>query len=242
MVPYRRESPPDGILDQLAWWGVGGYYAESHEATENCPHCSVNGSLFGIYAHNNQVTFRGFYPNQVILLSIYEFAGEDPECEYSVADFLAFRSVEMSADGSRTVTFTGNLDAGLMIGDIYDAHTGELLMRVQGRKSVNDVKLECEQWNNAASSTCSNASPQQLQIGDKAYVCTANAALRLRDAPGTDSDTIRSFMPGTNLDVIDGPVCVDDWYWWKVRMETGDVGWMAEGGDSIDPYFICPKK
>jgi hypothetical protein len=31
-----------------------------------------------------------------------------------------------------------------------------------------------------------------------------------------------------------------NWFWWKVELDPGLVGWVAEGGDNIDPYYICP--
>ena len=62
--------------------------------------------------------------------------------------------------------------------------------------------------------------------------------------------------PGSNLLIIDGPKCYDGATWWKVRVEIGSwvfsdekflttteyEGWVKEGSDEEDPYFICPVK
>ncbi len=48
--------------------------------------------------------------------------------------------------------------------------------------------------------------------------------------------------PGTSMMIIDGPVCSDNWSWWKIRLNDGSEGWVAEGGDQTDPYYICPIK
>jgi len=45
--------------------------------------------------------------------------------------------------------------------------------------------------------------------------------------------------PGTALAIVDGPICADGWLWWQVQAEGGEIGWVAEGGDETDPYYIC---
>jgi hypothetical protein len=64
---------------------------------------------------------------------------------------------------------------------------------------------------------------------------------------------------GTKIGIIKGPICSEDYWWWKVevypntkygyvdgspdlfRFTTATVyGWAREGSDNYDPYFICP--
>jgi hypothetical protein len=47
--------------------------------------------------------------------------------------------------------------------------------------------------------------------------------------------------PGTQFTIIGGPSCSDNWSWWNIRLDDGTTGWVSEGGDEIDPYFICPS-
>jgi uncharacterized protein YgiM (DUF1202 family) len=94
------------------------------------------------------------------------------------------------------------------------------------------------------SASCPGAPPQKLEINDNAYVCTQNDSVLVRSGPGTNFHELTRLSPGTRIKIINGPECANNWSWWKVRVTSGSsedtVGWMAEGGDHIDPYFICP--
>jgi len=92
------------------------------------------------------------------------------------------------------------------------------------------------------SSRCPGASPQRVRVGYRARVCTAYENLVVRAQPGRGSPEITRLRPGTYVTVVDGPICADVWSWWKVQSDSGIVGWVAEGGDEIDPYFICPVR
>jgi hypothetical protein len=87
---------------------------------------------------------------------------------------------------------------------------------------------------------CSGAPPQRVRIGEQARVCTSSEDLIVREEPGGDGQALTGIEPGTNFMIIDGPSCVNNWSWWKVELDSGLAGWIAEGGDNIDPYFICP--
>jgi hypothetical protein len=86
---------------------------------------------------------------------------------------------------------------------------------------------------------CPGAPPQRVTIGEKARVCTESDDLIVRKGPGRDYKELRGIKPGTNFMIIDGPSCASNWFWWKVELDSGLEGWVAEGGDDIDPYFIC---
>jgi hypothetical protein len=88
-------------------------------------------------------------------------------------------------------------------------------------------------------SGCPGAPPQRVHPGDGVYVCTQSERLVLRMQPGRDSSQIALLDPGTHLTVVGGPRCADDWSWWQVQTDVGETGWVAEGGDDVDPYFIC---
>jgi hypothetical protein len=87
---------------------------------------------------------------------------------------------------------------------------------------------------------CPGAALQRVMIGEQASVCTQSDDLIMRKGPGSDSDALRGIEPGTILMITDGPSCANNWFWWKVELDSGLAGWVAEGGDNIDPYFICP--
>jgi hypothetical protein len=87
---------------------------------------------------------------------------------------------------------------------------------------------------------CPGAAPQRVMIGKQASVCTQSDDLIVRKGPGLDGKVLTGIEPGTNFMITDGPACADNWFWWKVELDSGLEGWVAEGGDDIDPYFICP--
>lgn len=89
---------------------------------------------------------------------------------------------------------------------------------------------------------CPGAPPQRVVIGEKASVCTKSDDLIVRQEPDRDSEELSRITPGTNFMIVDGPSCANNWSWWKVELDSGIDGWVAEGGDSVDPYFICPVK
>jgi len=87
---------------------------------------------------------------------------------------------------------------------------------------------------------CPGAPPQRVTVGKQASVCTQSEDLIVREEPGLDGKPLTGIEPGTNFMIIDGPSCANSWSWWKVELDSGLEGWIAEGGDNIDPNFICP--
>jgi len=90
-------------------------------------------------------------------------------------------------------------------------------------------------------STCPGAPQQRLILNEDAEVCTKSDVVYLRTGPGRKYNIIESVTTGTTIWVIDGPECSDNWSWWKIELSDGTQGWMSEGGDSIDAYFLCPN-
>lgn len=93
----------------------------------------------------------------------------------------------------------------------------------------------------ATAKPCPGAPPQRLEINEDAKVCTKSDYVFLRSGPAKSYSTLKKVYPGTVVTVIDGPRCSDNWSWWKVKLSGGTTGWMAEGGDKVDPYFLCPN-
>jgi len=111
-----------------------------------------------------------------------------------------------------------------------------------GFRCAADVDYDTnEEKDNISISSCPGSPPQRLVVGQLGKVCTKSDAIRLRTTPGNSGKIIASLNPGTIFEVIDGPECAgSNWSWWKVRLDDGQEGWLAEGGDDIDPYFLCP--
>ncbi len=70
-----------------------------------------------------------------------------------------------------------------------------------------------------------------VRLGDVVMVTTANGRnLSIRYEPGIHGLLKKRVVAGTHLQVIDGPVILDNVRWWKVQRADGLNGWAAEGG------------
>lgn len=112
-------------------------------------------------------------------------------------------------------------------------------------RSLDSSSLSTPQRNavDPAISPCEN-SPKRLQVGHQAQVCTWNSRenVILRTGPAKDYPEQRRLMPGAVVTITGKAVCDEEtgWWYWPVRTRSGYTGWMAEGGDEKDPYFLCP--
>ena len=104
----------------------------------------------------------------------------------------------------------------------------------------DSFEVESQNSNSGFPGSCPGAPPQRLVVNQRAYVCTQSDRVRLRNAPAKSASTIVYVNTGTQFTVIGGPSCSDSWSWWNVRLDDGTTGWLSEGGDTVDPYFICP--
>ena len=69
-----------------------------------------------------------------------------------------------------------------------------------------------------------------VRLGDVVMVTTANGRnLSIRYEPGVHGLLKKRVVAGTHLQVIDGPVILDNVRWWKVQRADGLTGWAAEG-------------
>ena len=115
-----------------------------------------------------------------------------------------------------------------------------------GSSNSSNLSTSQREAENTTVSSCEN-SPKRLRVGEWAEVCTwsSREPVVMREGPGVSYfPSGHELVTGAKVYVLDGPVCDEDstWWYWKVRTETkGYVGWMAEGGDNKDPYFLCPS-
>ena len=67
-----------------------------------------------------------------------------------------------------------------------------------------------------------------VEVGAAAWVRKAGGkGLNRRTAPGTSSQVLDSFTPGTLLAVLEGPRPADNYTWWKVVSGDNREGWVA---------------
>lgn len=90
------------------------------------------------------------------------------------------------------------------------------------------------------------ANPTRIQVG---IIVKVLDWLNFRTGPGLHYEIQRTNKPGTEMEVIGGPVCTiraDNppraYLWWNVRMESGQEGWSAEAPLNFPNYFLEPSE
>lgn len=94
--------------------------------------------------------------------------------------------------------------------------------------------------------TCKSALPTRLQAGDYAYVSLDPPNPNtLRSGAGSGYAEIEKIPIGKAVEILEGPRCVRDMLFWKVRViESNKTGWTAEIGQENDQYtyWLVPCK
>ncbi len=89
--------------------------------------------------------------------------------------------------------------------------------------------------------TCPGAPPQRLVPGERGKVCTAKEPVVLRQGKGRTAPRVAALPTGTEFEVLGGGYCIGDgWSWYLVETDDGQIGFISEGGDAVDDYFLCP--
>lgn len=219
-IPSKPEPPPSGVLDQLVWGAPGGPGYDTP-----CNGCSIT------WKTESYIILDGFSPYQNLELRFYRRKGE--VCDlYYLSTYVTSTTIQADGFGNANILLKGHYE-NISLDYVYDADTNQLetysIMGMQGGATIEE---KCN--------SCFGAPIQQVEVGGKAYVCTKTDSVRLRDGAGLGYDILTKIKTGTHLKVLDGAKCSNSFSWWKVETETGIVGWVAEGGDETDPYFICP--
>lgn len=91
----------------------------------------------------------------------------------------------------------------------------------------------------AAYQACEAAYLTRLYVGGRAKVSEYPFENnRVRAEPNKDAAIIGYISPGEEMDLTEGPICADNWVWWRIRSETGVVGWTSEGDKNT--YWLVP--
>ena len=151
------------------------------------------------------------------------------------------RSVLSDPNGSLATELSGLFKVGesyLVIG-IHDPNVN----LVNGDNGLFNTDLPFDNFKvlpPKPTSSCPGAPQQRMIVNQRGFVCTQADNVRLRNAPQESASVITSMPVESQFTVIGGPACSDDWSWWQIQTDDGYTGWISEGGDEVDPYFICP--
>lgn len=85
---------------------------------------------------------------------------------------------------------------------------------------------------------CPDSPPPRLKVGDRAEVAPDIDRLRLRILPAVGTGEAGLLYAGTLMTVLDGPSCNGGYHWWRVELDSGLRGWVAEG--TWTTYYVAP--
>ncbi|HSK67052.1 MAG TPA: SH3 domain-containing protein [Anaerolineales bacterium] len=92
-----------------------------------------------------------------------------------------------------------------------------------------------------AATDCQTILPSQLRVDNAARVMRN---LNMREAPQITGRLLTTNRTGTQVQIIDGPVCTPQgstaYLWWMIRLSTGSEGWSAEMPLHERTYFLEP--
>ena len=186
------------------------------------------------YYNDNQIILYGFENSEAV--NVYCYNNNN-------GSFLGWQNYQVDSTGQLIIDIPINKCFFAAIGEVsgevhlleYLAHGGtyDWAPETIRTKNIDSAPEQTE--------ACPGAPEQRLDIGDMAYVCTSTDSVKLREGPGKEYPVIKSLIPGADLEITGGPKCNNDWSWWQVKTESGYTGWMSEGGDNVDKYYLCPR-
>jgi len=232
-IPSYNETAPAGILEQLAWAGRGGIVPTA-TPDPRCNGCSITMSDYD--NPERWIHLESFGPRQKLRLVFYRSTGKLNSFSCGISKYATSSIVQVNDNGALTVSLNAPTDPTqyVVLSVAFDGITGKMVWENQFAPYGGDDVC-------SAASSCPGAPPQRLQVNKMAHVCTSKDVVNLRSGPGKSYNTLKSLVPGADITVIGGPKCANNWSWWQVRTESGFTGWLTEGGDSVDKYFLCPS-
>ncbi len=85
---------------------------------------------------------------------------------------------------------------------------------------------------------CVDAPLPRLEIGMRGEVAPGIDRLRLRALPAVGTGEVQLLYGGNPFEVLAGPSCNGGFRWWRVVLDDGSTGWVAEG--TWEEYYLRP--
>lgn len=150
-------------------------------------------------------------------VAVAEGKTRDAESQLATA-----RSQAQSAQGAQAQTTT------------LQSQVAELQkLLFEARNHVTSLEQELAKTKGGAPATTVQAGIAKVagtgfQVGGHAWVRQEGGKnLRRRSSPSLQSDVLDSLVPGTQLELLEGPQQADGHAWWRIRVIEGREGWVA---------------
>jgi hypothetical protein len=191
-----------------------------------------NGEIVIVFSHYPYMSLGGFAPQEAGYLSKLAY-----ENSASVLDFGGHIHYDLNVnkvfgqDSEAPVIVT----KGLM-GGRYDLSADFLrIVKVNGPDIKNidyseiiTISTENKQTPVPPATVIISCPPvgRPKFIQDQEVITTDD--LRVRTEPNLNAQIIKTQPKGTSGKILEGPVCADNYVWWKVKYQDGTTGWSAE--------------
>ena len=187
------------------------------------------------------VVGAGFTPQSMVYVLVYRQTSEISGQYGIVWDLISKQGVVATRRGLISTKIPGPFAAGQMYMVVSTTRPESLLTGDDSswNFNFNDDSIGYQAFQ--VTSSCPGAPPQRMTVNARGYVCTQKDSVRLRESPLRSASTVVFLPVNTWFDVVGGPRCADNWSWWQIQTDDRVSGWVSEGGDAVDPYFICPS-
>ena len=85
---------------------------------------------------------------------------------------------------------------------------------------------------------CPGMLSTELRVGAYAEVSRAGDHA-LHAAPERAAGVLSQAEPGAGMSLLGGPICQSGWRWWRVSLDSGHRGWMADGDGA--EHWLVPR-
>ena len=88
--------------------------------------------------------------------------------------------------------------------------------------------------------SCPGAPPSRLKVSSHAVVSNISRnILTVRAGVGETAEELFYLEPGNQVNIVNGPICLDKQLWWQVRIDQGNFGWVPESRENGE-YLLEP--
>lgn len=94
--------------------------------------------------------------------------------------------------------------------------------------------------NSIRADACPHAPLPRLRPGMIAAVAPEINRLNLRALPAVSTGVVDLLGSGDIMTVLSGPSCNGNYNWWRVELENGNRGWVAEG--NWERFYVIPLR
>lgn len=105
--------------------------------------------------------------------------------------------------------------------------------------------------------SCPNTLQSRVSVGGYATICTGSDRLIMKVGPGRPQREILRIYTGTQVKILEGPECHNNWNWYyievpedtkvyvverggNIHLSEPEQGWVSEGNIFDRTYYLCP--